>query len=133
MCPGFWLRVMRRTVARENRYYVTNLHLGRFSAAQILSVVRGHWAIENNCNWTLDVIWDEDTKVWCGKGMALQALGLLRLMAYNLVALLRSRGWRRRATKRQAKRGWQELLDLILQIFTSNGVASSGQQVSVGF
>lgn len=50
-----------------------------------------------------------------------------------LVALLRSRGWRRRAAQRQAKRGWQELLDLILQIFSSEAVAGSGRQVSVGF
>lgn len=123
---------LRRTVARENRYYVTNLHLGRFRAAQILQVVRGHWAIENNCNWTLDVIWDEDTKVWCGKGVALQALGLLRLMAYNLVGLLRSRGWRRREAQQQEQRGWWELLDLILQIFSAEGIAGSGLQGSVG-
>jgi hypothetical protein len=81
----------------------------------------------------LDVIWDEDTKVWCGKGMALQALGLLRLMAYNLVALLRSRGWRRRAAQQQEKHGWKELLDLILQIFSAQGIACSGLQGSVGF
>jgi len=127
------VHTQRRTVARENRYYVTNLHLGRLAAAQILQVLRGHWAIENNCNWTLDVIWDEDTKVWCGKGLALQALGLLRLMAYNLVALLRSRGWRRREAQQQEKRGWWELLDLILQIFSAQGIACSGLQESVGF
>src|SRR2546430_1989510 len=46
-------------VGRENGYDVTNLHRGRFRAAQILQGVRGHWAIENNCNWTLDVIWYE--------------------------------------------------------------------------
>lgn len=34
-------------IERENRYYVTNLHRGRFKAAQILYVVRSHWAIEN--------------------------------------------------------------------------------------
>jgi hypothetical protein len=51
---------------RENRYYLTNLHLGRLKPAQILLIVRAHWAIENHGNWTLDVIWDEDSKVWTG-------------------------------------------------------------------
>ncbi len=119
----------QRGTVRENRYYVTNLHLGRFRPAQILQVVRAHWGIENNCNWTMDVIWDEDTKVWCGKGVALQALSLLRVMGYNLVALLRGRYLRRREAQQQQKRGWQELLELMLQIFISEG---SGRQVTVG-
>jgi hypothetical protein len=65
--------------------------------------------------------------------MALQALGLLRLMAYNLVGLLRSRGWRRREAQQQEQRGWWELLDLILQIFSGEAVAGSDRQGSVGF
>lgn len=73
-------------VERENRYYVTNLHRGRLKAEQILYVVRLHWAIENHCNWTVDVIWDENTKAWCGQGVGIQVLGLLRLMASNLVS-----------------------------------------------
>ena len=54
-------------------------------------------------------------------------------MAYNLVALLRSRGWRRREAQQQEQRGWRELLDLILQIFSAEGIACSGLQVFVGF
>lgn len=97
----------------ENRYYVTNLHVGRFQPAQILWLVRSHWAIENNCNWTMDCIWDEDTKVWCGQGVGIQVLGLLRLMAYNLVALLRCRCLRHREERKAEKRRWQELCDLL--------------------
>ena len=100
-------------IERENRYYVTNLHRGRFKAAQILYVVRSHWAIENQCNWTVDVIWDEDTKVWCGQGLGIQVLGLLRLMAYNLVSLLRCRYLRTREDARAAKRRWQEFCDVL--------------------
>lgn len=108
-------------VERENHYYVTNLHVGRFQPAQILQVVRAHWGIENNCNWTMDVIWDEDTKVWCGRGAAIQALSLLRLMAYNLAALWRCRYLRRREARQQEKRSWQEFFDLVLQIFSLEG------------
>jgi len=117
------------TVERENRYYVTNLHRGRFKPEQIVQVVRAHWGIENNCNWTMDVIWDEDTKIWCGQGVALQALSLLRLMAYNLVALWRCRYLRRREEKQSQKRSWQEFFDLILQLFSSAGTDVSGPLV----
>jgi hypothetical protein len=106
---------------RENRYYVTNLHRGRLNAAQILSVVRAHWAIENNGNWTVDVVWDEDTKAWCGQGLGIQALGLLRLMAYNLVAQLRYRYLRIRERTRAEKRRWQEVCDLLLLLLCQLG------------
>jgi predicted transposase YbfD/YdcC len=117
-------------VERENRYYVTNLHVGRFQPAQILQVVRAHWGIENNCNWTMDVVWDEDTKVWCGRGAAIQALSLLRLMAYNLVALWRCRYLRRREAQQREKRSWQEFFDLVLQIFSTGGKSFSIEQVT---
>lgn len=117
-------------VARENRYYLTNLHLGRFRPEQILQVVRAHWGIENNCNWTMDVVWDEDTKIWCGRGAAIQALGLLRLMAYNLAALWRCRYLRRREERRQEKRNWQEFFDLMLQFCSGAGNNFSNKQVT---
>ena len=100
-------------VERERIVTMTNLHLGRFKAEQILFVVRSHWAIENNCNWTMDVIWDEDSKVWCGQGLGIQVLGLLRLMAYNLVSLLRCRYLRTREAAKETKRRWNELCDVL--------------------
>ncbi|MFN0124850.1 MAG: hypothetical protein ACKV2V_30470, partial [Blastocatellia bacterium] len=92
----------------ENHYYVTNLHQGRFRPAEILLVVRWHWGIENNCNWTTDMIWDEDTKVWCGQGLGIRALGLLRLMAYNLTSHLRCRYLRQQEERTAARRRWKE-------------------------
>lgn len=108
-------------VERENRYYVTNLHVGRFKASQILLVVRSHWAIENNCNWTMDCIWEEDTKTWCGQGVGIQVLGLLRLMAYNLVALLRCRYLGQGDERRAEKRRWREWCDLLWLLITREG------------
>lgn len=107
-----------RQIERENRYYLTNLHRGRLKAEQILSVVRLHWAIENNCNWTLDVVWDEDTKTWCGHGLGIQVLGLLRLMAYNLVSLLRCRYLRQRDETRAERRRWEEFSDVLLLLIS---------------
>ena len=38
-------------------YYITSLSSG---ADVILHTIRRHWAIENECHWVLDVIFDED-------------------------------------------------------------------------
>ena len=74
-------------VERAPRYDVTNRHRGRRKAAQLLDVIRWHWAIENHGHWTVEVSWAEDTKAWCGQGVGIPVLGLLRLMADNLLAL----------------------------------------------
>ena len=108
-------------IERENHYYVTNLHRGRLRPQQILEVVRGHWGIENHCNWTMDVIWDEDSKVWCGHGVGLHVLGLLRLMAYNGVSRLRCRYLRTREHTRAEKRRWQEWCDALFLLICHVG------------
>ena len=41
----------------EVSYYISSLQEG---AATVLQAVRRHWAIENECHWVLDVIFDED-------------------------------------------------------------------------
>ncbi|HTN81527.1 MAG TPA: ISAs1 family transposase [Acidimicrobiales bacterium] len=91
----------------ERRYLLTNTHRGRLTARHTLEVVRRHWMIENSANWTTDVIWDEDTKAWCTKGHAIEVLGLLRLMAYNLVSHLRSR-YLRAGDRKRPWRWWCE-------------------------
>jgi hypothetical protein len=108
-------------VGRENRYDVTNLPRGRLKAEQILAVVRAHGAIEHHGHWTVDVIWDEDRKVWCGQGVGLQVLGLLRLMAYNVVSWLRCRDLPRREQTRAEKRRWQAWCDTLFLLIGSVG------------
>lgn len=108
----------------ERRYFVTNLHRGRFTPRQTLEVVRRHWMIENGANWTADVVWDEDSKAWCTINHAIQVLGLLRAMAYNLVSHLRSRYLRRRDQKRPW-RWWCE--QVLFQVLVGEyGPASRG-------
>ena len=94
----------------EQRYFVTNVHRGRLTPRQTIEVVRRHWMIENGANWTTDVVWDEDTKAWCTQGHAIEVLGLLRLMAYNLVTQLRSRYLR----SREEKRPWRWWCEQVL-------------------
>lgn len=43
--------------SQEIAYYITSLTVG---AQDILHAVRRHWAIENECHWVLDVVFDED-------------------------------------------------------------------------
>lgn len=108
----------------ERRYFVTNLHRGRFTPRQTLEVVRRHWMIENGANWTADVIWDEDTKAWCTLGHAIQVLGLLRAMAYNLVTQLRCR-YLRAGERKRPWRWWCE--QVLFQVLVGEyGPASRG-------
>ena len=88
-------RVDSMPVAVEDHYYLTNLPWQRLDGMSILSVVRGHWGIENNGFRTLDMEWQEE-RAWCTKGAATDVLGLLRLWAYNLVGLLKGRYLRAR-------------------------------------
>ena len=44
---------------RETRYYISSKDA---SALQFNNYVRGHWAIENNLHWMLDVVFGEDFK-----------------------------------------------------------------------
>lgn len=73
----------------EDRYFISNVHVGRLTVAQILRVVREHWSIESDCNWTFDLMLREDARPMCTQGTATLALGVLRLVAYNLLQLRR--------------------------------------------
>ena len=47
-------------VAVEQRYFVTSIPAGALTRDEELALVRMHWAIENGCHWTLDVMLGED-------------------------------------------------------------------------
>lgn len=73
----------------EDRYFVTNMAPGYATPKQMLTLIRAHWRIENDTFNSLDVQWGEDSMPWCAKGCAVWVLGLLRLMAYNIMQHLR--------------------------------------------
>jgi hypothetical protein len=76
----------------EERFYVTSIpNSERLTKKERLQLVRLHWGIENNGNWTLDMIFEEDKRCICSKGNGPFVLAWLRLLAYNLVAIFRSR------------------------------------------
>jgi len=97
-------------VVVDERFFVTNLPIGRLTSEQCLDVVRRHWRIENDCYGTLDIQWKEDAGHWTRKGNGLLVCSLLRMIAYNVVWLLRA-VYLRAAANRALP--WQELRDKV--------------------
>jgi hypothetical protein len=73
----------------EDRYFVTNVHRGRLTDVQWLTVIRRHWAVENNCHNTWDRLLREDDRVWIREPQGMLVVQLLRRIAYNLMTLFR--------------------------------------------
>ena len=68
-------------VTRKARYYITSL--GN-DAQQVLDAVRGHWKIENQVHWVLDVVFREDDSR-IRKGNGAQNFAILRHVALHLL------------------------------------------------
>jgi hypothetical protein len=104
-------------VEKTERLFLTSLHRGRLTPEQILRVIRGHWGIENDCFGSLDLQWDEDGRPWCTKGSALEVLGLLRLMAYNLLQVARKRHLRTKLAdgRRAPATAWRRIFEWVRQ------------------
>ncbi len=104
-------------IEKEQRYFLSSLHQGRLKPEQILLVVRGHWRVENDCFWSLDVQWNEDSAPWCRTGRSTEILSWVRLMAYNLVQKIRRRHMRKKLPdgKREAPPTWDEVFAWINQ------------------
>jgi predicted transposase YbfD/YdcC len=69
------------TVMREKRYYISSLQI---PASQIGAYVRGHWNIENQLHWSLDVSFGEDYSTKQVQNAAANFGTVLRI-ALNLV------------------------------------------------
>lgn len=50
-------RTIQGVSTQQTAYYITTL---TNHAAIVLAAVRRHWAVENECHWVLDVVFDED-------------------------------------------------------------------------
>ena len=64
----------------DSRFYITSLK----EVKTFASSVRGHWGVENNLHWSLDVTFREDENR-TRKGNAAANLAIIRQMALNLL------------------------------------------------
>lgn len=91
-----------------DRYFVTNLPRGRLKSEQWLSAIRLYWRCENNGHWTADVVWREDATrtPWTRQPAVIYALALLRMLALNILAIMRAMTRREHCSKPPP---WQSL------------------------
>lgn len=54
-------REINGQLSREEHYYISSLD-ARHTAKQLASYIRGHWSVENNLHWQLDVSFNEDQR-----------------------------------------------------------------------
>lgn len=64
-----------------DRYWLTSLPP---DAAVLQRLCRGHWSIENQCHWVMDVVYGEDASR-VRSGHAAENLSLLRRLSHNLL------------------------------------------------
>jgi hypothetical protein len=101
------------TVEVEERIFITNTPSRKLSPKRILQLVRLHWRIENNGNWTADMVFGEDSWSPCYTGNGVVAFSWLRLLAFNLVAVFRVH----LPAKDGLPASWARALEFIYQAF----------------
>jgi predicted transposase YbfD/YdcC len=105
-------RQTAQKTSTETRFYICS---GVLSAEEALKKTRGHWGIENQLHWQLDVAFKED-QCRIREGNADQNLAMFRKMALHL---LKNGPYSKGGVKARMKRAaWDEeyLLDLILNL-----------------
>lgn len=75
-------RELKNKVSEETRYFISSLSAN--NPKKLGCAVRGHWAIENNLHWVLDIAFDEDSNR-TRKGYSAANLAVIRHMALNLI------------------------------------------------
>ncbi len=90
----------KKTVDR--RYFISSLEA---DAKQVLKAVRGHWAIENELHWCLDIGFREDD---CRVREAKSAENLATLRHIGINLLKQEKSCKRGIEGKRKKAGWDE-------------------------
>jgi predicted transposase YbfD/YdcC len=102
-------RVGDGEVVGETRFYISSLGLGVKVFAE---AVRGHWSVENNLHWVLDVAFREDESR-VRKDHGPENLGLVRRIALSLLKKAEGRKKCGIAAKRK-QAGWDD--DFLVEV-----------------
>ena len=86
----------------ERRYFISSL---KANAKNLLRCVRGHWAIENQLHWCLDIGFREDN---CQVREATSAENLATLRHIGINLLKQEKGSKRGIEGKRKKAGWDE-------------------------
>jgi len=110
-----------RTAVVEDRYFVSNLAAGhRLKGEQMLRAIRQYWQVEEH-NRVMDVELEEDDLPYTQVGDGVPVTTLLRVLAANLLALLRDVHLRA-AENRQLP--WRRVRDLVWQALAADDPAA---------
>lgn len=115
----FWRVIQRLVVAdkvinEDARLFVTNRSVCELGAEEAMGLVRLHWAIENNHNWTMDVPMMEDDRQPCQTSKeSLEVVCWLRVMGYNIASLQRTKATRKDRKPQTWRRTMERLRDFL--------------------
>lgn len=100
-----------------NRYFVTSVAADQMQGEHALELARTHWRCENEGHWTADAIWDEDARrtPWTQHPNGVLVVGLMRMMAINMLAVLRALSRYRRGQKWETPT-WEMVIEQALQV-----------------
>lgn len=105
-------RLADGTVQEERRYFISSLPDA--DAKTFAKLIRGHWQIENNLHWSLDISFNEDA-CRIRKGNGAENFSRLRRIALNL---LRNEKTAKVGIKnKRLQAGWDE--DYLLTVLTT--------------
>jgi len=104
--------VEKGTEKSEVRYFISSLGA---EAQQLSDAVRGHWSVENNLHWVLDMTFAED-RSRARKNHAQENLGLLR--RWVLSVLTQDKALKGSIEKKRLVAGWNtDNLEKLLRLF----------------
>ena len=115
----FWRVVQRlalggNLIKEEVRLFVVTLDMSVIGPKKALALVRIHWAIENNHNWTMDMKLMEDDVQPCQQTKeSLSVVCWLRMMGYNMVSAFRASAPKKDRKPQSWKRTMDKLRDAL--------------------
>ncbi len=110
-CVQYYRKLKNGKTKLETRYFITDLS---DSAQQLSQCIRGHWSIENQLHWVLDVAFHEDNSR-IRKDNAPENLAIIRHIALNLLKQDKTKKGSIRNKRNRA--GWDNdyLLSLLIK------------------